>query len=121
MHGRNNGKKLKTVTIVKHCFEIIMLLTRRSTMGQVAFLNLLTWYLPAEWGRYLLYLSLTGTSEVVHLPKSFTSGTRTSTTSSDSVWKLKSSASSICWASSPQSSFWFSTSVMFIKYLENCV
>merc|ERR1711973_663800 len=27
MHGRNNGKKLLTVRIVKHCFEIIHLLT----------------------------------------------------------------------------------------------
>ena len=27
MHGRNNGKKLMTVTIVKHAFEIIHLLT----------------------------------------------------------------------------------------------
>ena len=27
MHGRNNGKKLMTVTIVKHSFEIIHLLT----------------------------------------------------------------------------------------------
>ena len=27
MHGRNNGKKLMAVTIVKHAFEIIHLLT----------------------------------------------------------------------------------------------
>ena len=27
MHGRNNGKKLMAVRIVKHCFEIIHLLT----------------------------------------------------------------------------------------------
>lgn len=27
MHGRNNGKKLMTVRIVKHAFEIIHLLT----------------------------------------------------------------------------------------------
>lgn len=27
MHGRNNGKKLMTVRIVKHSFEIIHLLT----------------------------------------------------------------------------------------------
>ena len=27
MHGRNNGKKLMAVTIVKHSFEIIHLLT----------------------------------------------------------------------------------------------
>ena len=27
MHGRNNGKKLLTVRIVKHSFEIIHLLT----------------------------------------------------------------------------------------------
>jgi len=27
MHGRNNGKKLKTVRIVEHSFEIIHLLT----------------------------------------------------------------------------------------------
>merc|ERR1712142_987861 len=27
MHGRNNGKKLMAVRIVKHCFEIIYLLT----------------------------------------------------------------------------------------------
>merc|ERR1712096_506890 len=27
MHGRNNGKKLMTVRIVRHCFEIIHLLT----------------------------------------------------------------------------------------------
>ncbi len=27
MHGRNNGKKLMTVRIVKHCFEIIHILT----------------------------------------------------------------------------------------------
>ena len=27
MHGRNNGKKLMTVSIVKHSFEIIHLLT----------------------------------------------------------------------------------------------
>merc|ERR1712029_386916 len=27
MHGRNNGKKLLTVRIVKHCFEIIHLLS----------------------------------------------------------------------------------------------
>jgi len=27
MHGRNNGKKLLTVRIVKHCFEIIHLMT----------------------------------------------------------------------------------------------
>ncbi|MCP5006251.1 MAG: hypothetical protein GY941_20270 [Planctomycetes bacterium] len=27
MHGRNNGKKLMAVRIVKHCLEIIHLLT----------------------------------------------------------------------------------------------
>jgi small subunit ribosomal protein S5e len=27
MHGRNNGKKLKAVTIIKHAMEIIHLLT----------------------------------------------------------------------------------------------
>ncbi|KAL3313940.1 ribosomal protein S5 [Cichlidogyrus casuarinus] len=27
MHGRNNGKKIKTMTIIKHAFEIIYLLT----------------------------------------------------------------------------------------------
>lgn len=32
MHGRNNGKKLMTVRIVKHAFEIIHLLT-----GEVCF------------------------------------------------------------------------------------
>merc|ERR1719419_1547306 len=32
MHGRNNGKKLKTVTIVKHCFEIINLLTDKNPL-----------------------------------------------------------------------------------------
>ena len=34
MHGRNNGKKLMTVRIVKHSFEIIHLLT-----GEVIFKN----------------------------------------------------------------------------------
>ena len=31
MHGRNNGKKLMTVRIVKHAFEIIHLLTGEVT------------------------------------------------------------------------------------------
>ncbi|PKK16998.1 ribosomal protein S5 [Columba livia] len=39
MHGRNNGKKLMTVRIVKHAFEIIHLLT-----GEVA----------TGWGGWLL-------------------------------------------------------------------
>ena len=30
MHGRNNGKKLMAVRIVKHCFEIIYLLTDKN-------------------------------------------------------------------------------------------
>lgn len=34
MHGRNNGKKLMTVRIVKHAFEIIHLLT-----GEVRFIH----------------------------------------------------------------------------------
>ncbi len=34
MHGRNNGKKLMSVRIVKHTFEIIHLLT-----GEVIFFN----------------------------------------------------------------------------------
>lgn len=42
MHGRNNGKKLMTVRIVKHAFEIIHLLTGEVGRGlygapQVAF------------------------------------------------------------------------------------
>lgn len=40
MHGRNNGKKLMTVRIVKHAFEIIHLLT-----GEVR--------LQGLWGRVL--------------------------------------------------------------------
>lgn len=32
MHGRNNGKKLMTVTIVKHSFEIMHLLTGEVTV-----------------------------------------------------------------------------------------
>lgn len=40
MHGRNNGKKLMTVRIVKHAFEIIHLLT-----GEVG--------LQGLWGRVL--------------------------------------------------------------------
>ena len=34
MHGRNNGKKLLAVRIVKHCFEIINLLT-----GEVRYIS----------------------------------------------------------------------------------
>jgi hypothetical protein len=42
MHGRNNGKKLMTVRIVKHAFEIIHLLT-----GEVGFVaRLCPGYLP---------------------------------------------------------------------------
>ena len=33
MHGRNNGKKLMTVRIVKHAFEIIHLLTGEVRLG----------------------------------------------------------------------------------------
>ena len=33
MHGRNNGKKLMTVRIVKHTFEIIHLLTGEVRCG----------------------------------------------------------------------------------------
>lgn len=33
MHGRNNGKKLMTVRIVKHAFEIIHLLTGEVRKG----------------------------------------------------------------------------------------
>ena len=33
MHGRNNGKKLMAVTIVKHAFEIIHLLTGEVSIG----------------------------------------------------------------------------------------
>merc|ERR1719356_1782636 len=32
MHGRNNGKKLMTVRIVKHAFEIIHLLTDKNPL-----------------------------------------------------------------------------------------
>merc|ERR1719412_3536335 len=39
---------------------IIRELTKRSTMGHKAFLNLLAAYRPAEWGRYLADFSLTG-------------------------------------------------------------
>ncbi len=45
MHGRNNGKKLLTVRIVKHAFEIIHLLTGEVTVFHT-FLNawlLLVW------------------------------------------------------------------------------
>ncbi len=35
MHGRNNGKKLMTVRIVKHSFEIIHLLS-----GEVIFISI---------------------------------------------------------------------------------
>lgn len=35
MHGRNNGKKLMTVRIVKHAFEIIHLLTGEVRGGWV--------------------------------------------------------------------------------------
>merc|ERR1719383_1016056 len=41
MHGRNNGKKLLAVRIVKHCLEIIYLLTGENP-GQVAFKNIKT-------------------------------------------------------------------------------
>lgn len=34
MHGRNNGKKLMTVRIIKHAFEIIHLLTGEVSMGR---------------------------------------------------------------------------------------
>ena len=36
MHGRNNGKKLMTVTIVKHAFEIIHLLTSEVSVQQLS-------------------------------------------------------------------------------------
>ena len=36
MHGRNNGKKLMTVTIVKHAFEIIHLLTGEVSTQQLS-------------------------------------------------------------------------------------
>lgn len=35
MHGRNNGKKLMTVRIVKHAFEIIHLLTGEVCSSQL--------------------------------------------------------------------------------------
>merc|ERR1719193_561735 len=35
MHGRNNGKKLMTVRIVKHAFEIIHLLTGENPLQVV--------------------------------------------------------------------------------------
>ena len=35
MHGRNNGKKLMTVRIVKHAFEIIHLLSGEVTVFAV--------------------------------------------------------------------------------------
>lgn len=46
MHGRNNGKKLMTVRIVKHAFEIIHLLS-----GEVCkiFVAVVWEYLP-NWG-----------------------------------------------------------------------
>eukprot|EP00744_Colponema_vietnamica_P000151 GILI01000283.1.p1 GENE.GILI01000283.1~~GILI01000283.1.p1 ORF type:complete len:218 (+),score=74.35 GILI01000283.1:67-654(+) len=34
-HGRNNGKKVKAVRIVKHCYEIIHLLTDRNPLQVV--------------------------------------------------------------------------------------
>ncbi len=39
MHGRNNGKKLMTVRIVKHSFEIIHLLTGEVRVRETKFLN----------------------------------------------------------------------------------
>lgn len=45
MHGRNNGKKLMTVRIVKHAFEIIHLLTGEVRRGLGCF-----WVLGGGWG-----------------------------------------------------------------------
>jgi len=33
MHGRNNGKKIMTLRIMKHCFEIIHLMTGEVRSG----------------------------------------------------------------------------------------
>lgn len=39
MHGRNNGKKLMAVRIVKHAFEIIHLLTGENPLQVIFFCN----------------------------------------------------------------------------------
>lgn len=36
MHGRNNGKKLKAIQIVKHAFEIIHILTEQNPVQVLA-------------------------------------------------------------------------------------
>lgn len=46
MHGRNNGKKLLTVRIVKHAFEIIHLLTGEVRQRFSTFVNA---WLPLVW------------------------------------------------------------------------
>lgn len=50
MHGRNNGKKLMAVRIVKHAFEIINLLTGENPLQVLFFFNFLINFL------YLYYL-----------------------------------------------------------------
>lgn len=49
MHGRNNGKKLMTVRIVKHAFEIIHLLT-----GEVRFCP---WFIPKLHGIHARFIT----------------------------------------------------------------
>jgi small subunit ribosomal protein S5e len=45
MHGRNNGKKLMTVRIVKHSFEIIHLTTGENPLQVKYFVGKIIWFL----------------------------------------------------------------------------
>ena len=79
MHGRNNGKKLMTVRIVKHAFEIIHLLT-----GEVRKpLSILFWGSELiGYRKYIYYVPLF-TLNIVYGTKARGAEQTTETTNSD--------------------------------------
>ena len=56
MHGRNNGKKLLTVRIVKHSFEIIHLLTGEVSIDLNLWIHVLKFWGTLGHYRFLLNL-----------------------------------------------------------------